>query len=191
MKSVFSTKEFNKYKFKNHIIFICDHANNTIAKRYKNLGLSRRNIDSHIAYDIGAKMLSIELAKKLGQTYFLSNFSRLIIDPNRREIDEELIVSNSFGIEIPGNRSITLREKQKRVKDFYKPYHSNLEKIVKNKLQKFREIFLISIHSFTKKSQNFNRGIEVGLLWNKNMNLLLRIQQRLKEQRILFGRKQS
>ena len=47
---------------------------------------------------------------------------------------------------------------------------------------------MVSVHSFTKNSENFNRGIEVGLLWNKSMDLLLPIQRNLKDNKIHFGR---
>ena len=52
----------------------------------------------------------------------------------------------------------------------------------------YKNVFLVSIHSFTKNSKNFNRGIEVGLLWNKSMDLLLPIQRYLKDKKIHFGR---
>ena len=42
----------------------------------------------------------IELTKNLKQTYIMSNFSRLIIDPNRSKSDMDLIVDNSFGVKI-------------------------------------------------------------------------------------------
>ena len=49
------------------------------------LGLKEKHILSHIAYDIGAQDFCIKLANILNQSCFLSNFSRLIIDPNRPE----------------------------------------------------------------------------------------------------------
>ena len=71
---------------------------------------------------------------------------------------------------------------------FYDKYHFELSEFVKKKKRIYEKVFLISIHSFTKKSKKFNRGIEVGLLWNKNMNLLLPIQRELKVKNIFFGR---
>ena len=52
----------------------------------------------------------------------------------------------------------------------------------------FKKISLISIHSFTKKIGNVKRGIEIGLLWNKNMNLLIPIQKKLIDNNIFYGR---
>ena len=42
---------------------------------------------------------------------FLANFSRLLIDPNRDEYSNELILSSSAGIKIPGNLKINSKEK--------------------------------------------------------------------------------
>ena len=38
------------------------------------LGISDSDLESHIAYDIGAKNLTINLAKKLKQSYFYQIF---------------------------------------------------------------------------------------------------------------------
>ena len=188
MKNVFFTKEFANKNLKNHIVFICDHSTNYIPKKYNYLGLSRLKLKSHIAYDIGAKNITINLAKKLRQSYFLSNFSRLLIDPNRSIYDKDLIITNSFGIEIPGNLNISKSEKKKRISKIYDVYHHNLLKFVRDKKKKFQNVFVISIHSYTKESLDFNRAIKIGLLWNKNMNLLLPIQRKLMEKKIHFGR---
>ena len=78
--------------------------------KYNNLGLTKKEIESHIAYDIGIEKFGIELTKKLKQTYIMSNFSRLVIDPNRSKSDLDLIVENPFGVKIPGNKNIKLKE---------------------------------------------------------------------------------
>ena len=188
MEPVFFAKEFENKNLINHIVFICDHASNYIPRKYRKLGISDSDLESHIAYDIGAKNLTINLAKKLKQSYFLSNFSRLLIDPNRKETDRELITEKSFGVEIPKNVDISLLEREHRINLFYNFYHKNLGNFVKKKIHKYKKVFLVSIHSFTKNSKNFNRGIEVGLLWNKTMDLLLPIQRNLKDNKIHFGR---
>ena len=78
MKKVCSVKNSN-FNSKNHIIFICDHATNNIDKKYKNQFLHKNILDSHVAYDIGAKSLTLNLTKKLKQSCIFSNFSPLRI----------------------------------------------------------------------------------------------------------------
>lgn len=187
MKRVCSVKNSN-FNSKNHIIFICDHATNNIDKKYRNQFINTNILDSHVAYDIGAKSLTLHLTNKLKQSYIFSNFSRLFIDPNRKKTDKDLIVSSTFDIPIPINNNIGKEEKDFRIRNFYNIYHNKISKLINNKEKKYEKIFLVSIHSFTKKNHTFNRGVEVGLLWNKNMNLLLHIQKRLSELGIHYGR---
>ena len=105
MDKIYSFKDSN-FKSKNHIIFICDHATNNIGKIYRNQFLNTKILDSHVAYDIGAKSLTLNLTKKLKQSCIFSNFSRLLIDPNRKKTDEDSIVSSIFDIPIPINNNI-------------------------------------------------------------------------------------
>ena len=133
MKKVFSANEFDKKCSKRHIIFLCDHASNHIPKSYKSLGLSEKVLNSHISWDIGAKDLCIKLSKELGQSYFHANFSRLLIDPNRHLFSNDLIVSHSWGQSIPGNIGISLKNRKKRIENFYNCYHDNLKRFIKKK----------------------------------------------------------
>ena len=141
MEPVFFAKEFENKNLINHIVFICDHASNYIPRKYRKLGISDSDLESHIAFDIGAKNLTINLAKKLKQSYFLSNFSRLLIDPNRKKTDTELIKVRSFGVEIPENLHISTQEREYRIKFFYNYYHKNLGNFVKKKLINTKSFF--------------------------------------------------
>jgi len=189
MNDVFTIKEFEKKnRKKNHVIFICDHASNYIPKKYNLLGLKKSDAFSHIAYDIGAKDFCIELTKHINQSCYLSNFSRLLIDPNRPENSKELILSTSDNIKIPRNEEIGFKERNYRLKTFHQKYHFNLKKFINEKKKKYNNVYLVAIHSFTKKIGKIQRGIEIGLLWNKNMNLLIPIQKQLTNNSIFYGR---
>ena len=133
------------------------------------------------------KNLKLELTKNLKQTYIMSNFSRLIIDPNRSKSDLDLIVDNSFGVKNPGNINIKFKEKQNRLINYYEKYHSKLLELVKKK-KRFMKKFFSFTSQLYKKCKKFDRSVEVGLLWNKNMNLLLPIQKQLKLEGVSFGR---
>ena len=81
----------------------------------------------------------------------MSNFSRLLIDPNRGKTDRDLIIRQSFQTKIPGNLNISPEERKKRIKLFYNLYHENLACFVRERIKIFEKVYLISIHSFTKK----------------------------------------
>ena len=166
--------------------FICDHASNFIPKKFKNLGLSPMETLKHIAWDIGSKKLTLCLARQLKSFCFLSNFSRLIIDPNRRLGEKDLITSCSGGIIIPGNSDLKKSQISERL-NFYNLYHDNLSKIIRSKVQKNTRLKLISIHTFNKVILKKNRPNQIGLLWNKNKNLLIPLQRFLQNKKINVG----
>ena len=66
-------------------LLLCDHATNRIPKHISKtqLGLTDEQLGQHIAFDLGAKGTAIELSKNLSAPLITSNFSRLVIDPNR------------------------------------------------------------------------------------------------------------
>ena len=73
------------------ILIIADHASNYIPSSFKNLGLKKNQINSHIAYDVGVKELCINLSDLLYSNYIIGEYSRLIIDLNRDISDPTLI----------------------------------------------------------------------------------------------------
>ena len=71
--------------------------------------------------------------------------------------------------------------------NFYNVYHANLSKIIKSKVQKNKNLKLISIHSFNKVILQKNRPNQIGLLWNTNKNLLIPLQRFFQNQRFNVG----
>ena len=185
---IFSKKEFDNPKyFDKHIIFICDHASYKIPKKFDNLGLTNEHLKSHIGWDIGAKEIAVILAKELGQSIFMSNYSRLLIDLNRSINSKSLVIPKSFGIEIPMNIRLSARKKKNRIETYYEPYHQGLKKFLLKKKNQYKKIYLVSIHSFTKKGKFFNRGPSFGLLHGKNINLFLFLRKCLIIKNVHFG----
>ena len=59
------------------LLIVADHASNYIPKKYNNLGLSKKEIMTHKAYDPGIQDLAIKLSKKFDSHLVLGNYSRL------------------------------------------------------------------------------------------------------------------
>ena len=156
-------------------LVICDHSSNFIPQHYNNLGLSKTDIESHRAYDLGASDLANELAKLLSCNLVMSNFSRLLIDPNRGEDDPTLIPKLSEGKIIKGNLEILHsnedKERQKRIFEFYLPYHKEINKFLINSIKKGKIPKILSIHSFTPIWKGKQRETEIGILWDKDDRL--------------------
>lgn len=163
----------------NNLILTCEHASSAIPEHYLNLGLSAEQLDTHIARDKGCKEVTIALANKLGCCAFLGNYSRLLIDLNRRENEAELIVEVSDDIVISGNRQISDSEKENRIKTYYRPYYQAiLNKIQTLKMQGI-EPRIFSVHGFTPQ-------LKGGIFrpWNAG---ILYIQQTPLSQKLLNG----
>ncbi len=143
-------------------LITCDHAANTIpaAVNGGTLGLSDADMNRHIAYDVGAAGLTLELAKALNSTAILSNFSRLVIDPNRGEDDPTLVMKLYDGTIISGNRHVDASEIEARLDLCYRPYHRALAELAARP-----DTVLLSIHSFTRQLEGRPvRPWEIGVL---------------------------
>jgi predicted N-formylglutamate amidohydrolase len=128
-------------------LITCDHATNIVPPCVGggSLGLTDADMQRHIAYDVGAAGVSRALADALNAPAVLSNFSRLVIDPNRGLDDPTLLMKLYDGTVIPANRTASEVEKARRVDAFYAPYHNALTKLAERQ----NNTVIIAIHSFT------------------------------------------
>lgn len=162
------------------ILILCDHASNAVPPFVGggDLGLSPDDMGRHIAYDIGAAGVSLALARMLDASILMSNFSRLVIDPNRGEDDPTLIMRLYDGSVIPENRALTAEQKQMRLDQCYRPYHDKIEAA----LAPVRAPVLVSIHSFTR--QLIGRPVRpwhIGVLYASDTRLALPLMQQISE----------
>ena len=158
-----------------NFLLICDHASNHIPEIYNNLGLDRKVLDTHIAYDIGAKEVAENISHCIQCPLIMTDFSRLLIDVNRGIDDPTLIMKISDGNIIKGNKNISFlsncEEKKKRINNYYNLYHKKISEIITSSIK--NKIFpsIISIHSFTPLFSGNERSVELGVLWDKDNRL--------------------
>lgn len=150
------------------ILFLCDHASNTIPSAYGDLGLARALFATHIAYDIGAAYVTQALAAAYGAAAVLGGISRLLIDLNRGPDDPTLVMKLSDGSIIPGNRKAGAQDVAERLELFHAPYHAAIQEQIARIGAK---PILISIHSFTPRWKNAARPWEVGVLYGSDRRL--------------------
>ena len=114
-----------------HWLVICDHATNRVPEAVAggDLGISLDDMARHIAYDVGAAGVAVRLAERLGAPAILSNFSRLVIDPNRGEDDPTLLMKLYDGTIIPANRHADAAERERRLDLCYRPYHAAVARL--------------------------------------------------------------
>src|SRR5262249_32601686 len=95
--------------------------------------------------------------------------SRLLIDCNRDLHDHDLIVEESDGTKIQGNRAISDKERERRIAGFYTPYHNAIDQLLSEKEDK--ETVLLSIHSFTPVLGKKERPFDLGVLFDRHEDL--------------------
>lgn len=144
-------------------IIVCCHASNHFPPEFGNLGLSHEERHDHIAYDIGALELSIELAKLINAPLVYSKVSRLIIDCNREPTDFDAMPEISAGVSIHGNLGLNDDAKAARINHAYHPYHNAIDEIV-SRHHSARPINILAIHSFTPHYMGDIRTLDIGVL---------------------------
>ena len=144
-------------------IIVCCHASNHFPPEFGNLGLSHEESHDHIAYDIGALELSIELANLIDAPLVYSKVSRLVIDCNREPADFDAMPEISAGVKINGNQSLDEAAKAWRINHAYHPYHNAIDEIV-SRHHCARPLNILAIHSFTPNYMGDVRTLDIGVL---------------------------
>lgn len=149
------------------LVIIADHAGRALPDEYGTLGLPASEFERHIAYDIGVEPLTRALASLTGAPAVMANFSRLLIDANRGEDDPTMIRQLYDGTVIKANYPMSGSEREKRLEDFYRPYHDAVGSVIASVVgQTGKAPFIVSLHSFTPTMQGRRRPWHVGILWD-------------------------
>ena len=147
-------------------LFVCDHASNAVPDALNKLGLSDKQLNGHIGWDIGADAVTRGLSRYFDAPAVLGGFSRLVVDLNRQLDDVQAIPHTSDGIRIPGNAGLSATQKNDRIDAIFRPYHYAVESMLGRFKRRNIVPALISIHSFTRRINNRNRDWDIGILWD-------------------------
>ena len=172
------------------LLLLCDHASNRVPEEVAggDLGLPPGDMARHIAWDVGARGLTLKLAEKLNAPAVLSTFSRLVIDPNRGEDDPTLVMRLYDGSVIPANRHATGREVARRLGAYHRPYHGAIRDMIARAQERLEggggfatpRPALISVHSYTKQLKNRPpRPWHAGVLWDEDARIAAPLIRRL------------
>jgi len=153
------------------ILLVCDHASHRFPSSLGDMGLDPFARRCHLAVDIGAGPVTEQLAKSLGVTAVVHNYSRLIVDCNRQLMDPGAFLEYGDGILVPGNRNLHKEDKDLRASALYWPYHCAIDEQVKRLGKVGPPPAFISIHSFTPVLNGESRKWEMGILWDKDETL--------------------
>ena len=153
------------------ILLVCDHAGCRFPASLGTFGLDPFARRCHLAWDIGAGSLTERLAKNLGVTAVLGQYSRLVVDCNRELMDPGAFLEYGDGILVPGNRHLTRAEKDRRADAVYWPYHHAIDEQIRRLRAAGPRPAFISMHSFTPVLDGIVRDVQIGILWDKDSSL--------------------
>lgn len=157
----------------------CDHASNCVPTFVNGgcLGVASADMARHIAYDVGAAGVTRALAEALNAPAILSNFSRLVIDPNRGEDDPTLVMRLYDGTIIEANRHAEAEDIARRLNCCYRPYHTALAELAGRRA----DTVIVSVHSFTPQFRGRPpRPWQIGLLYATDTRLARPLLARLR-----------
>lgn len=108
------------------------------------------------------RVVTHKLAAALDSPAILSDFSRLVIDPNRGEDDPTLLMQLYDGTIIPANRHADAAERERRLDQLHRPYHTAYGDLVARR----DDTVVCAVHSFTPQLKGrAPRPWEIGVLY--------------------------
>jgi predicted N-formylglutamate amidohydrolase len=148
-----------------------DHAGRTIPRSLARLGLPGRELERHIAWDIGIAGVTERLSAALDATAVLQTYSRLVIDCNRDPAVPSSIPEVSETTEIPGNRGLSDAQRQVRRQAIFEPYHARIRTLLDARQAAGLRTVFVAMHSFTPVFKGESRTMQVGVLYNRDVRL--------------------
>lgn len=152
-------------------LIACDHAGRRLPRSLGSLGLSPAELQTHIAWDIGAGAVARRLGALLDAVVICQPYSRLVIDCNRPPGAPDSIVATSERTEIPGNRGIEPPEAELRARAVFHAYHDRIGDELDRREQLGRSSIFVAMHSFTPVFLDVARPWHVGVLFNRDARI--------------------
>jgi predicted N-formylglutamate amidohydrolase len=162
-----------------------DHAGRRIPRRLGNLGLSERELATHVAWDLGVAELGRRLSARLDAFLILHNYSRLVIDANRPPGAPDSIATLSERTRIAANERLSAAEAHQRFEEVFQPYHRRIGEELDARRARAHPTVLVSLHSFTPVYHDEVRPWHVGVLYGRDPRLGQMVGEELRRERAL------
>ena len=150
------------------LFLTCEHAGRAIPRLLGTLGLEERDLERHIAWDIGAAGVARRLSAKLDATLVLQRYSRLVVDCNRAPGAHDFIATLSEDTGIPGNFDVSEQERCAREAEIFRPYHDTIRRLLDERIATGAPVVLVSVHSCTPVFLGVSRPWHVGVLYERD-----------------------
>ena len=149
-------------------VLVCEHASRFMPEHYAGLGLDEGDLKRHIAWDIGAENVAMQLCRDIDAPLILANYSRLLIDLNRPPTSKTSIPEISEMTVIPGNRNLAGQERQTRIERYFGPFQARLSQLLDARQATARPTTILAVHSFTPVFKGVSRPWHAGILFRRS-----------------------
>lgn len=135
----------------------CEHGGNRVPEPYRHLFNGQRDLlNSHRGYDIGILSLAEGLAAHFDAPLLSATVTRLLIDLNRSPASRTLFSELT--------RPLPAAERQSILHHYHQPYWKAASEIVAGIVATGRQVWHLSVHSFTPVLNGERRNTDIGLL---------------------------
>jgi predicted N-formylglutamate amidohydrolase len=157
------------------VFLTCDHAGRRLPRRLGDLGVDHKELQRHIAWDIGAFAVARRISEALDATLVAQIYSRLVIDCNRQPGTEPSIPVISEHTRIPGNVGIDEAEKKLRQRELHDPYHGTITRLLDAREKADRPSILVAIHSMTPIFDRVHRPWHISFSCDEERSIVDRL----------------
>ncbi|MEZ4227292.1 MAG: N-formylglutamate amidohydrolase [Polyangiaceae bacterium] len=165
------------------VVLTCEHASERLPEPWEWPEADRWLVGTHWAYDIGASDLTREVAVALGAPAVLARFSRLLVDPNRPRDSDTLFRAQAEGRSVALNAHLSTGEQQTRLRRLYDAFHARVHEVMVSA----RAEIVLAMHTFTPEYEGIVRQLEVGVLFDRDEALALRVRDELASTGLAVG----
>ncbi|SJM95616.1 N-formylglutamate amidohydrolase [Crenothrix polyspora] len=141
------------------LVITCEHGGNRIPSLYRDLFKANQALlDSHRGFDPGAINMAKDLAAAFAAPLVAATVSRLLVDLNR-------------SVRHPHLHYETIRKLPSELRDiilkqYYQPYRTQAEHLVRQAIAEYGQVIHLSSHSFTPELNGKVRNADIGLLYD-------------------------
>jgi predicted N-formylglutamate amidohydrolase len=153
---------------RSNFLIVVDHASARIPRQLNDLGLSKQDLERHIAWDIGVLGMAEKMSQALDAHLLAQAYSRLVIDCNRDPNVESSIPTMSEHTLVPGNENLTPIERTARRAAVFDPYHARIKAVLDARLAAGRPTIFIAQHSMTDVYKGSRRHMHAAVLYNRD-----------------------
>ena len=142
-----------------------EHAVNTVPEDIS-LGVDAMVLNSHVAWDPGAKEYAEKLASILHAPLRLGEQTRLVADLNRSSNNPDAVPEIAFGVLVPGNKDLDPKTRQERIARYHEPFWNWMHTQVQQANASGQHVYHLSVHTFTPVYEGKRRAIDLGFLYD-------------------------